>query len=72
MNDQSHEDGQKCPNQNKSRTNQSSGKQVSTKTARFHFTVEAESPQINVTVAPIDLKLPPPAWPDWPKSQPNP
>ena len=40
--------------------------------AGFHFTVNAESPQINVTIAPINLKLPPPQWPQWPQSEPHP
>lgn len=72
MKDQSDEDGQKSPEQNNYGTNQSNCKQGRAKVARFHFTVEAESPRINVTVAPIDLQLPPPPWPDWPKPQPNP
>jgi hypothetical protein len=73
MNDQSNEDGQESAARKKKASKQSNGKQGPAKSSKFHFTVEADSPRINVTVASIDLKLPPPPWPDWPEPpQPDP
>jgi len=72
MSDQSSEDGHGSVEPKRTASGKSIGKQGPAKTVKFHFTVDADSPQINVTIAPVDLKLPPPPWPDWPKSQPNP
>jgi hypothetical protein len=72
MNDQSHEDGHMGAERKRTAPRKFICKQDPEKAAKFHFTVDAENPKINVTIAPIDLKLPPPPWPDWPKPQPNP
>lgn len=72
MNDQSKDGSSKSIKRKKAGSKKFSGKQSPANVAKFHFAIEAENPQINVTIAPINLKLPAPPWPDWPKPQAGP
>jgi hypothetical protein len=73
MNEQFSQESHENTEPKEAASGKSARKPPPAKTPKFHFIVEAENPQINVTIAPIDLKLPPPPWQSWPKPpQPDP